>query len=124
MSATTKILGLVKPGTGENFNLDAHFNANWDKLESTMGPMKERYTDYNAVASNKVGDFYTTVVYSRIDTGKQYMKSVLTNAVNGYYTKDTWTFYDTDGLTVTKTITWTLAYDVDGNVIQKTAVIA
>lgn len=71
--------------------------------------------DYNsyAYAPGNLG-VYTQMQYKRPD-GTMYMISTLTNPDgNGYYTTDTWTFYDASGNTVIETHVWTLAWDSNG----------
>lgn len=76
---------------------------------------RQMIPDYNSAATS-VGNngIYTVVTYTRPD-GTKYLVSTLTNPdSNGYYTTDTWTFYDASGNVVTETHVWTLAWDSNG----------
>lgn len=69
--------------------------------------------------SNKDSNgIYTQVDYKRED-GTLYMRSVLSGGTSPQYTTRTITIYDTDGTTVLETITHTLTYDSDGNLISE-----
>ena len=61
---------------------------------------------------------YTQVDYKRED-GTLYMRSVLSGGTSPQYTTRTITLYDVDGTTVLQTITHTLTYDSDGNVVSE-----
>ncbi|WDU82261.1 hypothetical protein [Caloramator sp. Dgby_cultured_2] len=61
---------------------------------------------------------YTQVNYKRED-GTLYMRSVLSGGTSPQYTTRTITVYDTDGTTALETITHTLTYDSDGNVVSE-----
>lgn len=80
-----------------------------DALQS----MSKYRSGYDAAAQ-----VYTTVDYKR-KNGTLYMRSVLSNKVNGRYTVDTRTYYATDGVTVRKTEVWDITYDSDGNPVNE-----
>lgn len=89
------------------------FNENLKILDGALG----QYRRQTVVASKDAKGIYTVVDYKRSD-GTLYMKSTLSGGTSPNYATDTWRFYDDSGATVIKTITWTLAYDTDGNVID------
>lgn len=69
--------------------------------------------------SNKDSNgIYTQVDYKREDE-TLYMRSVLSEGTSPQYTTRTITIYDIDGTTVLQTITHTLSYDSDGNLISE-----
>ena len=76
-------------------------------------------SDYDSYATVKDGDVYTVIDFKRLDA-TLYLKSTLsTKDVNGFFQTCTLTYYDALGTTITKTVTWTFTYDVDGNIITK-----
>lgn len=89
-------------------------------LSTQMADLTEELDNYNSYASNKdVNGAYTVVDFKRVD-GTLYMKSTLSNAdTDGNYQTDTLEYFDIDGKTLLKTETWTLTFDVDGNIISK-----
>lgn len=82
-----------------------------------------KLNNYSSYASGvDANGIYTVVDYKRTD-GTIYMKSTLSNVdLNENYQTDTWQFYDADGITLLKTITWTLSYDKDSNIVSKVVV--
>lgn len=69
-------------------------------------------------SSKDSNGIYTQVDYKRED-GTLYMRSVLSGGVSPQYATRIITIYDTDGITVLETITHTLTYDSDGNLISE-----
>ena len=85
-----------------------------------IGVLNESVADYDVYASTKDGSFYTVVDYKRLSDSTLYLKSTLSNKdANGYFQTCVLKFYGTDGITVTKTQTWSLTYDSDGLIINK-----
>lgn len=74
--------------------------------------------NYNVVASAADADgFYTVVDYKRPDN-TTYLRSTLSNKVNGKYTTVTIGQYDDSG-TLASTQIWTLTYDANGLIQSK-----
>lgn len=67
--------------------------------------------------ANKV---FTTVTYTDKVTNKVVAKSVLSGGTSPKYTTRTVTWYKEDGTTTKETVTYTLAYDADGDLISET----
>jgi hypothetical protein len=64
-------------------------------------------------------DIYRLVELKRAD-GTLYLTSTLTEPnANGDYLKCEWKYYNTTGMTVTKTVRWVLTYDSNGNITSK-----
>lgn len=62
---------------------------------------------------------YSTVTFNRPD-GTKYMTSMASvKDLNGFYTKYTWTYYDTNGTTILSKSTWTITNDENGVPIKK-----
>jgi hypothetical protein len=61
---------------------------------------------------------YTIVEYKRKD-GTRYMRSVLSNKVNGRYTVRTETYYATNGTSIRKTEVYDITYDTEGNPVNE-----
>jgi hypothetical protein len=74
--------------------------------------MKEEYSTYRS--SKDGNEIFTVITYKRSD-GTTYMVSTLSGGTSPEYTTRTVQYYDTDGTTLLKTETYTLSYDVDGN---------
>lgn len=97
------------------------FNDNFNILDTKF----EMYIEeVDATTKDPDAGLYKTVNYKRPDT-TLYMSSVLSGKnLDGYYETDTWTIYLVDGITVNKTITWSLTYDADGLVTNKSYTIS
>ncbi|QOK28069.1 hypothetical protein IIE26_05215 [Cytobacillus oceanisediminis] len=61
---------------------------------------------------------FTVVEYKRQDD-TLYAKSSLSGGTGPQYTTRTVTYYAADGMTVVNTVTWTLTYDSDGDLISE-----
>jgi len=126
MADYTTNYNLKKPLITEKYSVDDQ-NGNMDILDGEIGKLGEQMAhlatkldNYNSYASNKdANGIYTVVKYKRLDN-TLYLKSTLSNPdTNGNYQTDTCQFYDTDGATLVNTITWTIMYDTDGNIVSK-----
>lgn len=118
--ATTARSGIIIPAGTDNATREA-FNINWNVIDKKLRIDYKEQIDvatYDAVAK-----IYTTISYIRPEDGTLYCKQVLSNKVGGNYLTDTWQIYDATGLIVLGTLTWTLAYDANGNIITKTPVV-
>ncbi len=87
---------------------------------SEITKIEKQITNYNSYASSKDSNgLYTIVDYKRAD-GSLYMKSTLSNVdLKGNYQTDTWQIYDNLGTSLVKTLTWSVSYDVDGDILSK-----
>lgn len=94
----------------------AAFNEQWDTLDALLRDYRK---EVDVSSKDAVMGIYKVINYKRpIATPTLYLKATLSVPdANGYYTKDTWQYYDTAGTTVVKTVVWTLTYDVDGIVL-------
>ncbi|USG65151.1 hypothetical protein NDK47_24010 [Brevibacillus ruminantium] len=64
---------------------------------------------------------FVTAEWRRKKDNTLFLKSVLSNPdSNGNYRTDTWSIYNAAGTSVVETVTWTIAYDADGNIISVT----
>jgi hypothetical protein len=89
----------------------------------SVGTTAERLKEYNVTSLNRDSNgIYTTVEYKRPADSTLFMRSVLSGGTSPNYTTDTWTFYQTNGTTVSETKTWTFTYDTDGKIITKSVV--
>ena len=97
-----------------------HFITDAKLVEMSDGTsVEDEIADYSSYASSQDGDLYTIVNFKRKD-GTLYLNSTLSNKdSNGNYTNDILKYYDTNGTTLLKTVTWTFTYDTDGNIITK-----
>jgi hypothetical protein len=90
--------------SGKNLNDDIDANA----AEIT------NLEDYEVHNSEKDGyGIFTETQFKRYSDGSLFRKSVLSGGTSPQYTTRTETWYDTDGTTVLRTNTYTLAYDGD-----------
>jgi len=75
--------------------------------------------DYNVVSSDiDANGIFTQVQY--LNGSTLYLNSTLSGGTSPSYTTDTWTYYESDGVTVNSTLVWTLGYDSNGNLISRT----
>lgn len=115
LSNVVTITATTEAVPGPHMHSDDEINLLGTYVEG-YGTLRDYASAYNEYASNiDVNGIYTTVERKRKSDDSLYFKSVLSNPdVNGYYQTDTWQYFLTDGTTVAKTLTWTIAYDADG----------
>lgn len=109
-----------KVNNGTDYD-EYHFVTDAELVKNSDGTTVSSYmADYASYASAKDdNDIYTIVDFKRKD-GTLYLNSTLSNKdSNGNYTNDILKYYDTNGTTLLKTVTWTFTYDTDGNIITK-----
>ncbi|MBY7016752.1 hypothetical protein HYH91_19275, partial [Clostridium sporogenes] len=76
-------------------------------------------TTYSTYKLNKdENDIYTEIQHKRKD-GKLIGKSILSGGTSPKYSIRTETYYKEDGITVDKTLAYTLLYDADDNLISE-----
>ncbi|MCT4597451.1 MAG: hypothetical protein N4A50_06185 [Vallitalea sp.] len=97
--------------------LNASMSAKANQVD--VDNINKKLENYSSYASSKDSNgIYKTVEYKR-SNNTLYMKSILSGGTSPNYTTDTWYFYDTNSVILLKTITWTIAYDSDGNIVSK-----
>jgi hypothetical protein len=74
---------------------------------------------FNVYKSGKDANGIFTVVEYKRANGTLYARSVLSGGTSPQYTTRTITYYGADGTTVLRTDTYTLTYDVDGDLINE-----
>lgn len=110
--------GIKKVEASDNAAV-VNFNINADLLDSLLRNYRE---EIDVATKDATLGIYTTIRYKRPEDSTAYLRAVLSNKSGGYYLTDTWTIYAADGTTVIRTVTWTLTYDTDGIVTNKTYV--
>ncbi|GED59383.1 hypothetical protein ABER61_16085 [Brevibacillus formosus] len=71
-------------------------------------------------SSKDANGIFKIVEYRRVADNTLYMKSTLSNPdAKGNYQTDTRVYYKTDGATVDSTVTVTISYDADGDVVSE-----
>ena len=89
------------------------FNAFVTKIEKSLA-------NYNSYASSKDDNGVFTIVQYKRANDTLYMKSTVSNPdADGNYQTNIWELYNDTGVTVTDTITWTITYDADGDILSK-----
>ncbi|WP_442601735.1 hypothetical protein [Paenibacillus sp. KN14-4R] len=112
----TKPSGIRSVQANDNAAL-ANFNRNDDILDYLLRPYREK-VDTSTYDSET--DKYTKVEYLRPEDGSVAISCVLSaKDANGNYLTDTWTLNMPSGV---KTRIWTLVYDANGKVVDKTYV--
>lgn len=103
--------------------LQTDFTAHKEDYAQFKTDTEKELANYNEYSSVKdANGIFTVVEYKRSDS-TVYMKSTLSNAdANGNYQTNTWEYFDIDGVTLLKTLTWTITYDVDGNIVSKVVI--
>lgn len=81
----------------------------------------DQLTNFKKVKSGKdANGIFTVVEYRRISDNTLYMKSTLSNPdAKGNYQTDTRVYYKGDGVTADSTVTVTITYDADGDVVSE-----
>lgn len=81
----------------------------------------EKLSNYKKSKSSKdANGIFTIVEYRRVADNTLYMKSTLSNPdANGNYQTDTRAYYKADGVTSDYTVTVTIVYDADGDVVSE-----
>ncbi|MCR8645574.1 hypothetical protein NV379_23325 [Paenibacillus sp. N1-5-1-14] len=112
----TKPSGIRSVQSNDNAAI-ANFNRNDDILDFLLRPYRERIDTGSYDAAT---DKYTKVDFLRQEDGGVAVSCVLSNKdSNGNYLTDTWQLNMPSGV---KTRVWTLVYDVNGKVVDKTYV--
>lgn len=89
-------------------------------LEPKVAALEDKTSDLKTVKTNKdANGIFTTVTYRRKSDDTLHSQSVLSGGTTPNYTTRTVTYYETDGVTVKSTITYTLSYDTDGTLISE-----
>jgi len=112
----TKPSGIKSVQANDNAVL-SNFNRNDDLLDFLLRPYREKVdiSTYDATAEK-----YKKIDYLRPEDGSVAISCVLSNKDNkGNYLTDTWTLNMQNGV---KMRIWTLTYDSNGNVVDKTYV--
>ncbi|GAA4704060.1 hypothetical protein [Brevibacillus fulvus] len=94
---------------------------NIPKRDAVGRLIADQLTNYKKTKSGKdANGIFTVVEYRRIADNTLYMKSTFSNPdAKGNYQTDTRVYYKTDGVTVDYTVTVTITYDADGDVISE-----
>lgn len=91
-----------------------------NKVEKGLSEIHQLVGQLTVEKSGKDSNgIYTQVDYKRKSNGSLFMRSVLSGGTSPNYTTRTITIYDEDGITVLQTITKTLTYDTDGNIVSE-----
>lgn len=111
---------VVTHSADEVKHITAAERTSWNAKETTEGARKKiEQNDFKIYKSNKDSEgIYTNVEYNRAD-GTLAIKSVLSGGKSPNYTTRTITYYNAAGTMVEKTITRTLSYDADGDLISE-----
>ncbi|UQW98194.1 hypothetical protein M2M59_04070 [Rummeliibacillus sp. G93] len=100
---------LVDDVNGNSTSLVPSQNAVRKKVEQTEYKINKSGKDSNGI--------FTTVQYTRKSNNTLAVKSVLSGGTTPKYTTRTVTYYGIDGTTVESTVTKTLSYDTDGDLV-------
>lgn len=90
------------------------------KNTSQVGMLTDLTDDLKVIKSNKdTNGIFTTVTYRRKMDNTLFATSVLSGGTSPSYTTRTITYYEANGTTVRKTVTFTLSYDADGALVSE-----
>lgn len=95
-------------------------NGNSSSLVPTQNAVRKKIeqTEYKVSKSGKDSNgIFTTVEYQRKTDNTLAVKSILSGGTSPQYTTRTVTYYGVDGTTVESTVTKTLSYDSDGDLV-------
>jgi hypothetical protein len=89
--------------------------------QELTGRFDGKLDELSKVRSSKDGNgIYTIITYKRKTANTTYMVSTLSNPnVDGKYLTRTEKYYDRNGTTQVDTVTYTLAYDADGDLLSE-----
>lgn len=80
----------------------------------------DKTDDLKTAKTNKdANGIFTTIMYRRKSDNSLYATSVLSGGTSPSYTTRTVTYYELNGTTVRKTVTFTLSYDADGVLVSE-----
>lgn len=115
------VAGLASQSAGKGANLIGLQDSNTLFIATTVeDALREIAEPYRVYKSNKDSNgVFTTVEIRRKATGVLYQRSVLSGGTSPNYTTRTVTWFASNGSTVTKTQTYTLSYDADGDLISE-----
>lgn len=91
-----------------------------DGLSTQIGILSDKTDDLKTAKTNKdANGIYTTVTYRRKSNDSLFATSILSGGTSPSYTTRTVTYYEVNGTTVRKTVTFTLSYDADGVLVSE-----
>lgn len=91
-----------------------------DTLSNEIGILSDKVDDLKTVKSSKdANGIFTTLTYRRKSDDSLFATSVLSGGTSPNYTTRTITYYEKNGTTVRKTVTYTLTYDNDGTLVSE-----
>ncbi|MDX5982274.1 phage tail protein [Exiguobacterium profundum] len=91
-----------------------------DGLSAQIGILSDKVDDLKTIKSNKdANGIFTTLTYRRKSDDSLFATSVLSGGTSPKYTTRTVTYYEPNGTTVRKTVTYTLTYDTDGSLVSE-----
>lgn len=113
----TNLASGIKRPVGSDFNNRVSYIENLDITDFLLRPYKEKI---DITTWDDSAQVYTKLQYLRPEDGSVAISCQLSNKnANGKYVTDTWTLNMPSG---SKTRTWALTYDTNGNVIEKSYV--
>lgn len=91
-----------------------------DGLSGQIGILSDKTDDLKMVKSSKdANGIFTTLTYRRKADNSLFATSVLSGGTSPNYTTRTITYYEQNGTTIRKTVTYTLSYDADGALVSE-----
>lgn len=85
-----------------------------------IGILSDKTDDLKTTKTNKdTNGIFTTITYRRKSNDSLFATSVLSGGTSPSYTTRTVTYYEANGTTVRKTVTFTLSYDADGVLVSE-----
>lgn len=89
-------------------------------LSGQTAVLDDKTNDYKTTKSSKdANGIYTTVTYRRKSDNSLYATSILSGGTSPSYTTRTLTYYEVNGTTVRKTVSFALSYDADGALVSE-----
>lgn len=91
-----------------------------NEVNSKVGLLDDKTNDLKMVKSSKdANGIFTTLTYRRKSDDSLFATSVLSGGTSPNYTTRTITYYEQNGTTVRKTVTYALSYDTDGALVSE-----
>ncbi|MGX8177304.1 phage tail protein [Exiguobacterium artemiae] len=82
--------------------------------------LSDKTDDLKTAKTNKdANGIFTTITYRRKSNDSLFATSVLSGGTSPSYTTRTVTYYEANGTTIRKTVTFTLSYDADGALVSE-----
>lgn len=119
-TTTTKGIVMLEDSTTSTSVTKAATSKSVKTVADQANLLSDKTDDLKTAKANKdANGIFTTLTYRRKSDNSLFATSVLSGGTSPNYTTRTVTYYEANGMTVRKTVTFTLTYDTDGALVSE-----